>query len=88
MKCHVSKSIDFINIFKNIQSFPLLWLFSAEAKKGKRDDPRNSEVTLGLLIAIRRCNLLLWGGGEEGGLENLSGGVLHRVVKILTLFKT
>ena len=85
MKCHVSKSIDFKNILKNIQLFPLLWLFSAEAKKSKREDPRNNEVALGLLIAIRSCNLHGDGGG---GLENLSGGVLPRVVKILTLCKT
>jgi len=62
MKCNVSKSIDLKNIFKNIQSFPLLWLYSAEEKKSKREDPRNN--------------------------ENLSGGVLPRVVKILTLFQT
>lgn len=62
MKCHVSKSIDFKNIFKKIQSLPLLWLYSAEAKKSKREDPKNNEVALGLLIAIRSCNLLLWGG--------------------------
>ena len=60
MKCHVSKSIDCKNILKNIQSFPLLWLYSAEAKKSKREDPRNNEVALDLLIAIRSCNLLLW----------------------------
>ena len=84
MKCHVSKSVDCKNILKNIQSFPLLWLYSVEAKKSKREDPRNNEVALDLLIAIRSCNLLLWGGTPE----NLSGGVLPRVVKILTLFQT
>ena len=41
MKCHVSKSIDFQNnnILKNIQSFPLLWPFSAGVKRNKREDP-------------------------------------------------
>ena len=83
MKCHVSKSIDCKNILKNIQSFPLLWLYSAEAKKSKREDPgiMRSPLTYSLPSGVAIC--------YYGGIpENLSWGVLPRVVKILTLFQT
>lgn len=71
MKCHVSKSIDFKNILKNIQSFPLLWFFSAEAK-GKERTPDTTRSPLAYLLpsGVVICYYGV-GGGGKGTPENL-----------------